>query len=99
VPNWAVVRKALPADGAAQTEEALAGSPAVRGLLDGEIQAALKDLANWEQVKNFLIVPRPFSVAAEELTVSMKVRRNVIFERYARQIEAMYVGARQDIIG
>jgi long-chain acyl-CoA synthetase len=99
VPNWAVVRKALPADGAAQTEEALAGSPAVRGLLDGEIQAALKDLANWEQVKNFLIVPRPFSVAAAELTVSMKVRRNVIFERYARQIEAMYVGARQDVIG
>ena len=32
----------------------------------------------------------PFSVAAEELTVSLKLRRNVILSRYHGQLEALY---------
>ena len=47
------------------------------------MRAALADLSPAEQVKKFLILPRPFSVAAEELTVSLKLRRNVVLERYA----------------
>jgi long-chain acyl-CoA synthetase len=65
--------------------------------LEREIQAALMDLGSWEQVKNFVIVRRPFSVAAAELTVSMKVRRNVVFERYRQQLESLYVHTARDV--
>ena len=96
VPQWAIIRKSLPAELAKESDEALAKHAAVRKLLNDKIQAAHKDVANWEQVKNFVIVPRPFSIAAEELTVSMKVRRNVIFSRYEVQLEALYAGVRHD---
>jgi long-chain acyl-CoA synthetase len=64
--------------------------PSVRELLRYRIDAALADLSNAEQVKRFAILPEPFTVAAEELTVSMKLRRNVVTARYARQIEDLY---------
>ncbi|HYV34298.1 MAG TPA: AMP-dependent synthetase/ligase [Gemmataceae bacterium] len=93
VPQWAVVRKSLPAEVAKENDEALAKHPAVRKLLEDKIQTALKEVASWEKVKCFLILARPFSVAAEELTVSLKLRRGVIFGRYGAQIEELYRSA------
>jgi long-chain acyl-CoA synthetase len=93
VPNWANVRAALASEGqvsALQDGFAETASPAVKELLQRRIQAALAEVSRAEQVKKFLIVPQPFSVAAEELTVSLKVRRNVILAKYASQIEEMY---------
>jgi long-subunit acyl-CoA synthetase (AMP-forming) len=53
-------------------------------------QTTLSDVSSAEQVKKFLIVPQPFSVAADELTVSLKLRRNMVLARYARQTEEFY---------
>jgi long-chain acyl-CoA synthetase len=92
VPQWANVRKALPAELASKGDEELARRPQVRKLLETKIQAALKDVASWEQVKKFVILPQPFTVAAEELTVSLKLRRNVIFGRHRTALEALYRG-------
>jgi long-chain acyl-CoA synthetase len=93
VPNWSNVRAALASErGAAASQDSIeeTASPAVMELLQHRIQAALADLSSAEQVKKFLIVPQPFSVAADELTVSLKLRRNVILAKYARQIEELY---------
>ena len=82
VPQWDNVRKALAADGVSLDglgEEALAKHPAVNALLRKRIDAALADVSSWEHVKKFVVLPRPFSVAAEELTVSLKLRRDVVF--------------------
>jgi len=89
VPHWVNVRAALAESGIAD-ESSKAESPAVRELLQRRIQAALAEVSNAEQVKKFLIVPQPFSVADDELTVSLKLRRNVVLAKYARQIEEMY---------
>ena len=51
---------------------------------------AMRDLAPWERVKRFAVLARPFSVAADELTVSLKLRRNVIFQHYKEELEALY---------
>ena len=59
-------------------------------LLQRRIRAALADVSNAEQVKKFVLVPRPFSVADDELTVSLKLRRNVVLAKYARQLEELY---------
>jgi long-chain acyl-CoA synthetase len=96
VPQWVNVRKVLPADLARESDETLAKHPALRSLLEQKIQAALKDVASWERVKSFVIVPRPFSIAAEELTVSLKLRRNVIFSRHKSVLEALYAAGQGD---
>ena len=39
---------------------------------------------------HFVVLPRPFSVAADELTVSLKLRRNVVLAKYRAELEALY---------
>jgi long-chain acyl-CoA synthetase len=93
VPRWDQVRRALREAGMAldgQPDEALAGHPAVRELLGKRLTGAQRDLAPWERVKRFAVLARPFSVAADELTVSLKMRRNVIFQHYKAELEALY---------
>ncbi len=84
VPHWNNVRAAL---NHAVEDTA---SAAVMDLLRCRIQAALADVSSAEQIKKFLIVPQPFSVAADELTVSLKLRRNVVLAKYARQLDELY---------
>jgi long-chain acyl-CoA synthetase len=92
VPAWDNVAKELKANGAALAadEEARAAQPAVQELLRQRIDAALVDVSRAEQVKKFIVLPRPFSVAADEMTVSLKLRRGVILKKYAAQLDALY---------
>jgi long-chain acyl-CoA synthetase len=93
VPHWENLRRALSAEGCNVNDEKpdeLARLPAVRRFLRNRIDAALVDVANWEQVCKFLVLPQPFTVAAEELTVSLKLRREVIFSKYRAELEALY---------
>jgi long-chain acyl-CoA synthetase len=94
VPHWENLRKAIAdcklpiADSA--TEDELAKYPAVREILQKRVTERLADVAGYEQVKKFLVLPRPFTVAAGELTVSLKTRRGVIFTKYQAELEALY---------
>jgi len=92
VPNWENVREALRAEGLAaeRDEETLAQDQAVKDLLRWRIDAAMGDVANWEQVRKFVVLSRPFTVAADELTVSLKLRRGVLFEKFRAELEALY---------
>ena len=47
-------------------------------------------LARVESVKKFHVLPRAFSIDTGELTPTLKVKRKVVHERYAREIDAMY---------
>ncbi len=59
-----------------------------------QVQAAIdrvnSEFARVEQVKRFTILPRELSIAEGELTPTLKVKRNVVVEHFAEQIEAMY---------
>jgi long-chain acyl-CoA synthetase len=90
VPHWGNLRARLGAVASTASEEALATDAVVLATLTQRMSAALADLAPWEQVKKFVVLPRPFSVAADELTVSLKVRRNVIYAKYREALEALY---------
>jgi len=57
--------------------ENLARHPAVMSLLQRRIEVALSQVANWERVKKFVVLSQPFSVANDELTVSLKLRRTL----------------------
>jgi len=48
------------------------------------------ELAPFEQIKRFAVLPRDFSLDHEELTPTMKVRRRVIEEHFAAEIDQLY---------
>jgi long-chain acyl-CoA synthetase len=91
VPHWGNVHTALAAEGVtlnSHVEDDV--PPPVTDLLRRRVDTALTDVCSAEQIKKFIVVPQPFSVAAEELTVSLKLRRNVVLGKYARALDALY---------
>ncbi|MFW5875765.1 MAG: AMP-dependent synthetase/ligase [Myxococcota bacterium] len=62
--------------------------------LHAEIQRAVDEvnehLARVEQVKRFTILPRNLTIEDGELTPTLKVKRNVVSDHFAPQIESMY---------
>ena len=85
VSRWAKTR-GIEVDG----PEAQAAHPAVRKLIEGEVGEVNRELASYESVKYFRILPRDLSTETGELTPSLKVKRKVVAERYRREIEEMY---------
>lgn len=59
-------------------------------MLEQRINELQKELAGWEQIKRFTLLPQTFSTQLEEITPTLKLRRKVILQRYKEQIEAMY---------
>jgi len=72
--------------------EEMAAHPRVRELIEAEVAAANKELASYESIKYFRMLPRDLSTETGELTPSLKVKRKVMAERYRQQIEEMYAG-------
>ncbi len=46
--------------------------------------------APWERVKKIVILAEPFTIAAEELTVSLKLRRQAILFRHQALLDKIY---------
>ena len=62
----------------------------IRKFFDERIERLQKGLAGFEKIKRFTLLPKEFTIENGELTNTLKLRRRVINNRYARQIEAMY---------
>ncbi len=54
------------------------------------IDAVNEERSRFEQIKRFRILPREFTLAAEELTPTLKVRRKVVLEHFADDAAALY---------
>ena len=91
-PNWSVLRREAEARGLSRemTEEELAANHEVHRLVMAHLEAALSTVAQYEKVKKFKLLTMPFSVESGELTNTLKIRRKVVAERYAREIASMY---------
>lgn len=91
-PNWSVLRREAAARGLSRemTEAELAANHEVHRLVMAHLEAALSTVAQYEKVKKFKLLTTPFSVESGELTNTLKIRRKVVAERYAREIASMY---------
>lgn len=49
-----------------------------------------KNMAGFEQIKKFTLLPAPFSMERGELTNTLKIRRKIVAEHYRPLIDAMY---------
>ena len=57
------------------------------------IETLQQDLAHYEKIKRFILLPEPFTMENEELTNTLKVRRRVVYAHYADQIDKIYADA------
>ncbi|MEJ2593640.1 MAG: long-chain fatty acid--CoA ligase [bacterium] len=62
----------------------------IREYISDRINALQRELSSYEKVRDFTLLPEPFSIEANTLTSTLKTKRKVILERYWQQIEAMY---------
>lgn len=91
VPNYAALEEWARNNGIKVTSRRqLCEDEQVNAMLADHIDTLQQGLAAYEQVKCFTLLPTPFSAETGELTNTLKTRRNVIYKRYAAQIEKMY---------
>jgi long-chain acyl-CoA synthetase len=70
----------------------LADNPAIRRAIDEHVAKVNQKYARVEQVKKFRILPEDLSQEGGELTPTLKVKRNVVAEKYAAEVDALYEG-------
>jgi long-chain acyl-CoA synthetase len=68
----------------------LAREPRVQELIQAELDAANRNYAQVEQVKRFFILDHDLSQETGELTPTLKVKRNVVNEKYASKFDELY---------
>ncbi|MDX1996144.1 MAG: long-chain fatty acid--CoA ligase, partial [Thermoanaerobaculia bacterium] len=91
VPNFDALRHWAKVKGLPDLPpEELAAHPDAIDKLEREARKELRDLAQFETPKKFLVIPRDFTIDRGELTPKLSVRRRNVEENYRAQIEAMY---------
>ncbi len=85
LPTWAEQRGLQLPDVAAAAEH-----PEVRAEVQRAIDVGNAELARVEQVKAWEIVPAEWTAESEELTPSLKLKRNVIHSKYQEAIDRLY---------
>ncbi len=73
-----------------QSQADLLRHSAVVELFETRIQELQAELARFQQVKKFTLLPRAFSVEQGELTPTLKLRRRTIESNYRDEIDGMY---------
>jgi long-chain acyl-CoA synthetase len=69
----------------------LVRNPDIVGFLMGEVDRTTADLASYEKIKKIVVLERDFEIDAGELTPTLKVKRNIIENKYRGLIDALYV--------
>jgi len=64
--------------------------PELLRLFGQAVDEVNRELARFEQIKRFRVLPEMLSVEGGALTPTLKVKRRVVCERYAELVESMY---------
>ena len=93
VPNFEVLKELAVKKGWIQESIAnqdMLHNTQVKTLIQSEISNINQNLGNWEQIKDFRLLPELFSIDGGELTPTLKLKRKVIMEKYQDQINDIY---------
>ena len=73
-----------------ETREQLCANQQINEMMKERIDTLQQQLAHYEQIKRFTLLPHHFSMEKGELTNTLKIKRRVLNENYRKEIEAMY---------
>jgi long-chain acyl-CoA synthetase len=66
------------------------GGTDVEQLVQGVVDAVNSEHSRFEQIKRFVVLPRDFSAEEGEITPTLKLKRRVVQEHFATEIEQLY---------
>lgn len=91
IPNFAAVETYAQAQGIEfSSRRDLVAKPEILACYADIVRSVNADLAQFERLKKFRLIPEELSSANGTLTASMKIRRRAIEEHFKREIEEMY---------
>ena len=73
-----------------ESREDLCANPEINAMIGERIETLQQQLAHYEQIKRFTLIPHHFSMENGELTNTLKLKRRVIHENYREEIDKMY---------
>ena len=73
-----------------ESREDLCANPQINEMMKERIDTLQQQLAHYEQIKRFTLLPHHFSMEKGELTNTLKIKRRVLNENYKKEIDAMY---------
>ena len=91
VPDYSLLEKYAKDNNISfSSREELCANEQIHNMLMERIEGHQQDLAGYERIKRFTLVPRAFSMKSGEITNTLKIRRAVINKNYADVIDKMY---------
>ena len=91
IPDYALLEEYARRHGIAFTSrEELCADPKINEMMAERIETLQQQLASYEKIKRFTLLPEHFTMERGELTNTLKIRRKVLAKNYAREIEKMY---------
>ena len=91
VPDFAALERRLKDLGRPPgAREELMTREDVTGLYEEIVDGLNRDLAQYERIKRFALLPREFSIESGELTPTLKVKRKVVEETWRSVIDGLY---------
>ena len=72
------------------SREELCKNEKIYQMIHERIDTLQQQLASYEQIKRFTLLPHPFTMEKGELTNTLKIRRPILNKNYAAEIEKMY---------
>lgn len=91
VPNYGALRNwAEQHDLPGLSHEELCTNERIHKFLFERIEMLQQDLAHYEKIKRFTLLPEPFTLEKGEITNTLKIKRRVVYQNYAAQIDKMY---------
>jgi long-chain acyl-CoA synthetase len=92
VPEYQVLEEyARKHDIAFNNREELCKDERIMKMMADRIDTLQQQMASYEKIKRFTLMPHHFSMENGELTNTLKLRRNVIIKNYKNLIDEMYV--------
>jgi long-chain acyl-CoA synthetase len=77
-------------NGRAFSIEALAADPDLRAEIDDAVTGVNRNHARAENIRKWRVLPGELTITGGELTPTLKLRRKIVNEKYASEIEEMY---------
>ena len=91
VPNFAALKEWAESQGiTGLSNEEMCHDKRVIKFIGERIDTLQQDLAHYERIKRFTLLPQPFTMENGELTNTLKIKRRTVYANHAAAINAMY---------